>query len=570
MRIKRITIKNFRTFKDLVTLDFEENYTVLVGKNGVGKTSILEAINLATSFSFTESKIKPDDFNLDTEPIEIEIEFDNYFFLKIADWIRLPSKKIKFVAKYRDRSSPGKAFSTIFTIKHIVIPECYQKYDELKPALTSTQYVPLKVQFNSDTRNYEYWVKSKDKFNELQERLLEVYNTDSLDNFPRIFYFSKERDRDLKPGYFTTFQKILDELNWRFFKDYKTSEREEFINKWEEIYKFIIDKVNDPKQKKIISPLKDKVKEFLGEKFSNLEISLFNLKQPFTEAFFALRKEKDDKIITLSRMASGELMIIAYFLLKLTSELSKEEIIFLIDDSELHLHPQLQYKLFNEIKSSQFQHILTTHSDIFIDVSRWRSIKRLDQFNNIFPIKAELDKILEDKQTRVHLDEIKKWHQHQSIFFREDNQLFFADKCLLVEGPAEKYGLPVLANKLDNAFKEITIISCNGKSKIPYYQLLCKSFGIPYFTLFDLDNHERNMSEEELMQRKKVNERIKNWSMNGIFYYSFESSFEKLLNISNSGHKTSETLIKIDGINKEEVPQEIGEAISKINNFVKE
>ena len=94
MKIRKITIKNFRSFKNSTTIDFEENYTILVGKNGVGKTSILEAINLATSFSFVESKIKPDDFNSDTEPIEIEVEFDDYFFLKIADWVKLPSKKI--------------------------------------------------------------------------------------------------------------------------------------------------------------------------------------------------------------------------------------------------------------------------------------------------------------------------------------------------------------------------------------------------------------------------------------------------------------------------------------------
>lgn len=557
MKIKRITIKNFRTFKDLVALDFEENYTVLVGKNGVGKTSILEAINLATSFSFTESKIKTDDFNLDTEPIEIEIEFDNYFFLKIADWIKLPSKKIKFVAKYRDRSSPGKAFSTIFTTKHIVIPECYQKYDELKPALASTQYVPLKVQFNSDTGNYEYWVKSKNKFNELQERLLEVYNTDSLDNFPRIFYFSKERDRDLKPGYFTTFQKILDELNWRFFKDYKTSEREEFINRWEGIYKFIIDKVNDPKQKKIISPLKDKVKEFLGEKFSNLEISLFNLKQPFTEAFFALRKEKDDKIITLSRMASGELMIIAYFLLKLTSKLSKEEIIFLIDDPELHLHPQLQYKLFNEIKSSQFQHILTTHSDIFIDLGNWKTIKRLTE-NGIYPNTELLEKkygkcINLEKELRKHLDDIKTLCQDKNIFRREDNEILFCEKCLLVEGPKDKYGLLALASKKNYDWSKLTIRYCASKENIHFYQTICLAYGIDFFVVYDQDEKGKDDCIEELAIDHNT--------------FSFSTSFEKLIS-GRKDIKLYKILEIINNLDINNLNQEIKSCLENINNFL--
>ena len=41
--------------------------------------------------------------------------------------------------------------------------------------------------------------------------------------------------------------------------------------------------------------------------------------------------------------------------------------------------------------------------------------------------------------------------------------------------------------KLDLELGELTIISCNGTAKIPYYQLLCRAFEIPFFTLFDLD-----------------------------------------------------------------------------------
>ena len=552
MKIKKITIKNFRAFKNSTTIEFEENYTTLVGKNGTGKTSILEAINLATSFSFTESKIKPDDFNSDTEPIEIEVEFDNYFFLKIADWIKLPSKKIKFVAKYRDKSSPGKAFSTIFTTTHIAIPECYQKYDELKPSLASTNYVPLKVQLNTETNNYEYWVKKNNEFKEIQGRLLGIYGQDSLENFPRIFYFSKERDKDLKPGYFTTFQKILDELNWRFFKDYKTSERNDYVKKWEDIYSFIISKVEDPKQSKIINPLNDKIKEFLGEKFKSFEISLFNLRQPFDDAFFSLRE--NDKIITLSRMASGELMVIAYFLLKLTSELSKEEIIFLIDDPELHLHPQLQYKLFNEIKLSKFQHVLATHSDIFIDLGNWKTIKRLTE-NGICPndelLKKKYGKSVSlEKELRGHLDDIKTLCQDKTIFRREDNEILFCEKCLLVEGPNDKYGLFALANKLNFNFSKLTIRYCVGKDNIHFYQTICLAYGIDFFVVYDQDGNGENNLIEKLSLKDKV--------------FSFTTSFENLI----GSEKLYEMLKKIDELDKNSLNKEIKDCLGNINKFL--
>lgn len=335
MKIKKITIKNFRSFKNSTTIEFEENYTTLVGKNRTGKTSILEAINLATSFYFVENNIKPDDFHNDNENIEIMIEFDEFFFINIPDgWQtrRLPSKTIKFIAKHREKATPGKAFSGIFTADQYVIPYEFTDRDSL--SVEDNKNIPKSV-----TKQDNKFKFKRENNNEVEVSDQMLIARNNLDNFPNIFYFSKERDKDLKPGYFTTFQKILDELNWRFFKDYKTSERNDYVKKWKDIYSFIISKVEDPKQSKIINSLKDRIKDFLGEKFKIFEISLFNLRQPFDDAFFSLRENA--KIITLSRMASGELMVIAYFLLKLTSELSKEEIIFLIDDPELHLHPQL-------------------------------------------------------------------------------------------------------------------------------------------------------------------------------------------------------------------------------------
>lgn len=548
MKIKKITLKNFRSFKNSTTIDFEENYTTLVGKNGVGKTSILEAMNLATSFSFVESKIKPDDFNNDNESIEITLEFDEFFFINIPDgWQtrRLPSKTIKFIAKHREKATPGKAFSGIFTADQYVIP--YEFTDRNSLSAEDNKNIPKSVIKQDNKFKFK---RENNTEAEVSDQMLIVRN--NLDNFPNIFYFSKERYKDLKPGYFTTFQKILDELNWRFFKDYKTSERNDYIKKWEDIYSFIIGKVEDPKQSKIINALKDKIKDFLGEKFKSFEISLFNLRQPFDDAFFSLRES--DKIITLSRMASGELMVIAYFLLKLTSELSKEKIIFLIDDPELHLHPQLQYKLFNEIKSSQSQHILATHSDIFIDLGNWKTIKRLTE-NGIYPSNELLKKkygksISLEKELRGHLDDVKTLCQDKTIFRREDNEILFCERCLLVEGPNDKYGLLALAEKLKSDFSKLTIKYCVGKDNIHFYQTICLVYGINFFVVYDQDTNGKNNLIEELALKDKI--------------FSFTSSFENLI----GSEKLYEILKKIDELDTNKLNKEIKDCLGKINKFL--
>ncbi len=548
MKIKKITIQNFRLFKNSTTIEFEENYTTLVGKNGIGKTSILEAINLATSFYFVESKIKPDDFHNDNENIEIIVEFDGFFFINIPDgWQtrRLPSKTIKFIAKHRKKATPGKAFSGIFTADQYVIPYEFTDRDNL--GVEDNKNIPKSVTKEDNKFKFK---RGNNNEVEVGDQMLIVRN--NLDNFPNIFYFSKERDKDLKSGYFTTFQKILNELNWRFFKDYKTSERNDYVEKWQGIYDFVINKVEDPKQSKIINPLKQKTKDFLGEKFKDFEISLFNLRQPFDDAFFSLRES--DKIITLSRMASGELMAIAYFLLKLTSELSKEEIIFLIDDPELHLHPQLQYKLFGEIKSSQFQHILTTHSDIFVDLGNWKTIKRLTE-NSIYPNEELLKKkygksVNFEKELKEHLDDIKIRCQDKTIFRREDNEVLFCEKCLIVEGPNDKYGLSALANKLNFNFSKLTIRYCVGKNNIHFYQTICLAYGIDFFVVYDQDTNGKDDLIEKLSLKDKV--------------FSFTTSFENLI----ESEKLCEILKKINELDKNNLDKEIKNCLENINKFL--
>ena len=42
MKIKRLTIKNFRGYRGETSIEFE-NLTAFVGKNDIGKSSIMEA-----------------------------------------------------------------------------------------------------------------------------------------------------------------------------------------------------------------------------------------------------------------------------------------------------------------------------------------------------------------------------------------------------------------------------------------------------------------------------------------------------------------------------------------------
>ena len=48
MKLKNIKITNYRCFKE-ADIDFDEHLTLIVGKNGAGKTAILDAVAVSAS-----------------------------------------------------------------------------------------------------------------------------------------------------------------------------------------------------------------------------------------------------------------------------------------------------------------------------------------------------------------------------------------------------------------------------------------------------------------------------------------------------------------------------------------
>ena len=60
MKIEKVHIKNFRLIEEThISL---KDLTMLIGNNGTGKTSILEAIHFALSSGFLSGKIEQTDF----------------------------------------------------------------------------------------------------------------------------------------------------------------------------------------------------------------------------------------------------------------------------------------------------------------------------------------------------------------------------------------------------------------------------------------------------------------------------------------------------------------------------
>lgn len=63
MKIKSVKVKNFRGYKDETKIDFDD-LTVFVGKNDVGKSTILEALDIFFNDGNGVIKLDKSDLNI--------------------------------------------------------------------------------------------------------------------------------------------------------------------------------------------------------------------------------------------------------------------------------------------------------------------------------------------------------------------------------------------------------------------------------------------------------------------------------------------------------------------------
>ena len=551
--IKKVTIENFRQFNELV-VNLDEPITSFVGRNGSGKTTIIDAINLATNHFGTEARIKNDDFfNLD-EPIKIRLDFgsQHMFFIQIDDgWQKrkIPSETIILTVNHR-RSSAGRAFSSPYTISYFIEPLIYDNPGSL--GLGGDQQLPAQV-IKSSRGTYYYKRRFTDP-SEVKLGELQLSNTKNLLNFPAVFHFGQDRDKVLKRGFNSTWTRAINELDWRFLNKYR-KEDETNVKQYKSHVNKLTNQINQTttgsRRRQLIENLINESQSLLGEQFKDLSVTFIDTEHPHQRAELAIQKQ--DKLITLNNLGSGERTILAILFSKLAAKLSKNKVILLIDEVEEHLHPQLRHALMEYLKKESEQDtqiIYTTHSEALVDLSNGNSVRRLAS-GEVYPSSATLSKKIEGKELGEHLSDISTYYKDKTILKHEDAQMVFGDCALIVEGPRDKYCLPIAADTLERSLSRIpTIISANGKTNIPHYQVICEVFGIKYFVVYDEDQHEDDES----------NKRIE--SLAGDNFFRFSPSFESVVQTRNM------TQISQDFKDPKKIPDQVVKCINAIEQWI--
>lgn len=460
-RLTKLLIKNFRCIGSTpVNIDLDE-IVVLVGANNVGKSSILKAYELAMSQGSAKGKLKLDDFPNN------KIDSDN-----------LPEIELHTIVY---DNTPGEQWITTLQNGERLVKERW---------IWKGEGDPDRQGWNAQDNRWSEQVPWGAP-NVANSRRPEPHRVDAFDS-PEV------QANEIK-------KLLMNALNERV-KNLKGANQEEDENE----YHKLLDKVKEL-QTKIVQEAQEQIDEV------NTELStLINKVFPSYKIDFDAKPEDNlDKTINLfksdpqllmgpeggyfgsvEKQGSGARRTLLWTALKFISENNQKgkdlatvrPHLLLIDEPEICLHPNAIRDACNVLYdlpvSGNWQVMVTTHSPVFIDLSRDNTtIVRVERKGNgviegttVFrPDKAQLSD--DDKQNLKLLNQCDPYVA----------EFFFGGKVIIVEGDTEYTAFNYIKAEKPDLYRDVHIIRARGKATIVSLVKILNHFGSSYSVLHDSD-----------------------------------------------------------------------------------
>ena len=245
MNITKIELINFRNYKKKI-FDKFTNLNIIIGKNGVGKTSIIEAIYLGSLAKSFKTNIDDTIINNESDSYKIKITYFDYGPKNNLEIIYDKSgKKTKINSKLQKRLSD-------FISQYRII---LLSPDELKIIKSSPntrrnylniQISQLNKEYIHNLNNYNLLIKNKNDFlkklminSNLDTRYLDIIDEKIVDEGLKIFNFRKDYINRINNYINEIFNKYIknSKIYIKYLSDYDINNKEELIKKLKKIRK---------------------------------------------------------------------------------------------------------------------------------------------------------------------------------------------------------------------------------------------------------------------------------------------------------------------------------------------
>lgn len=507
MKLTALSIKNFRLLED-VSLNIEDDITLIVGKNNTGKTSMFEVVKIFTSES-AHKKVSFADFSQSThlifeqvlnlfiqstakdieeeekEKLEIEIERLSPQIRLIISFRYNPQKDkladlnefivdldkertdVNILMTYEARNTLS-FYSTLKTIvekgKNITTA-----LNDILDSFYEIRYYTFDIESQFKARIEKGFVSSLSRivtFNDIRaQRVMDDLKEDSnhslTGSFAKYYTDKEQTDKDVQ-----SLEEALDKV------------AEVFKTNYNEVLKVPLARMNTFGAKATLSIPEIMIEsEFSAEKALRQNIKYYykngNINLP--ENYNGLGYSNLIYIILefMTFLKQFEKSIYAEWTGKIITSQNAKSLIILIEEPESHMHPQMQQVFIRGVKDLlkqekdkglDIQLIITTHSSHIIaeaGLDAETGFKQLRYFGRELNGRHFV-RDFNEFQTAIKAKET--FHFLRKYLTLHKCDLFFADKVIMVEGLTERLLMPIMIHKIVPSLEHeyITLIEIGG------------------------------------------------------------------------------------------------------------
>lgn len=518
MRVNYLQLSNILSFKyeedinNAFKIEFDPDLNIIIGGNGSGKSTALEAMN----FVFTRVLFKyceVSDYNLlllneaRKSSLVVDDRSNNVSGLRLQpNWnseSKLQRIRISFTLDDIDNANMSHIANNYTHIKNIFEEYSYIKFPiDFRPINGDIKIV-IDIIFNYEKSTYD--VKYTDSTPDSVQFYLEYYQAineaiaihnnkhadhvkplgstfSMLSAFRNYNTFSLQTSLQSNPV--SQLREIRRDSSYRSNHDQSGSEPAIFnivkLKLGEEYLNFL-------KGKKDIDEAKDAVNRLEMVDDINDKLELLNLKfyieltdlRTWSYEFRFYDTKNNRYLGDINSLSAGQKSIM-HLIFEAYGRDDVNGGLIIIDEPEIHLHYQFQFeylKILEKLAKEQgVQYIIVTHSEGFISNKTIGHVKRFS--------------LNEERNSVVYVPEITEG-QKGLIKILNNTQaarVLFLDKVLLIEGQDDEYFFRDAVKRLQPELsQDISIYETRGKDNIPSFKSFFESFGLRVYVIKDLD-----------------------------------------------------------------------------------
>lgn len=520
MKIISLQLSNILSFRhvddisDAEKISFDDNLNIIIGENGAGKSTALEAIN----FLFRRVLYKQYNLNQDLYTQKNSISTDQ------RKQILIPANNLSYNGFRLDPNwNTENQSQTIRIVVKLddIDRENLQFLQEKRTTLTSyigryTTRVETVVVDHSETYTIDIALNKNGKTFTVQpvgcaqdfgyeyltdynfyKETIALYNLEHPDSPIETLYesfalISSYRNyhafnvsislRDNTPA--TQMQQIMSTDFSRSLNANDNSEPAIFsivrLRVAEKHFELMPQRLDETERDKIVNelPFIIDINKHLSIVNLQCRIKLLELRTwQYSFEFFDLRRDK--AITDINSLSAGQKAII-HLVFEAYGRGDLKGGLVIIDEPEIHLHYQFQHEYLQVIqglnKHQNCQYILVTHSEALINSETISSVRRFS-LNSDGYTEIRFPNLTMDQKLLIRiLDNTRSTYA------------FFAKKVVLVEGDSDRYFFKAVVQFLHPELdQEIAILHVGGKKELAQWTELFESFGLTVYRIADLD-----------------------------------------------------------------------------------